>query len=158
MNVHIGDISYADGQKLERCASLLRANHDLKLSLCDALEAIADGLPDQLDSQACLTLSRCVLPTLRKSHTLEEEEVFPLLSKLTSRSPQLLESLERLRREHCEDEGYGEEIAALLEECAHKGQPDNPESAGYMLRGFFTGLRRHVAFERECLMPLAGKS
>jgi hypothetical protein len=44
MNVHIADISPADGQKLKRCTTLLQANHDLKLSLCDALEAIADGL------------------------------------------------------------------------------------------------------------------
>lgn len=155
MNVHIADISPEDSQRLARCTTLLRANHDLKLSLCDALEAIADGLPDQLDSQACLTLSRCILPTLRKAQELEENEVFPLLMKLTLGNPQLSASLERLQREHCEDECYGEEIAALLEECAHNGQPANPESAGYMLRGFFNGLRRHVAFERECLMTLA---
>jgi hypothetical protein len=94
----------------------------------------------------------------RKAQELEENEVFPLLMKLTLGNPQLSATLERLEREHCEDECYGEEIAALLEECAHNGQPANPESAGYMLRGFFTGLRRHVAFERECLMTLAANS
>jgi hypothetical protein len=28
------------------------------------------------------------------------------------------------------------------------------DAAGYMLRGFFEGVRRHVAFEREMLAPL----
>ena len=29
-----------------------------------------------------------------------------------------------------------------------------PDAAGFMLRGFFESLRRHVAFERQLLVPL----
>ncbi len=28
------------------------------------------------------------------------------------------------------------------------------EKLGYMLRGFFTGVRRHLAFEREYILPI----
>ena len=90
MNVHIRDVSQADSQRLERCILSLRASHDLKLSMCDALESIADGLPDQLDIQTCLTLSRCLLPTVKKAQQLEEKELFPLLLRLTANDPALL--------------------------------------------------------------------
>lgn len=155
MNVHIRELELAESERLERCVLALRANHDLKLSLCDALEAVADGLPDQFDIQTCLTLSRCILPTVRKAHLLEEEELFPLLLRLTEQAPALAASIERLRREHCEDEDYAEEISALLQEFASNGAAADAETAGYMLRGFFSALRRHVAFERECLLALA---
>ena len=155
MNVHIGELSQADSQRLARCIVMLRASHDLKLSMCDALEAIADGLPDQLDVQTCLTLSRCLLPTLKKAQLLEEEELFPLLLRLTGNHPALAASVDRLHKEHCEDEGFAEEIAHLLQECAGEGRANNAEVAGYMLRGFFSCVRRHVAFERECLLALA---
>jgi hemerythrin-like domain-containing protein len=155
MNVHIREVSQADSQRLERCIVSLRANHDLKLSMCDALEAIADGLPDQLDIQTCLTLSRCLLPTVKKAQALEEEELFPLLLRLTGNHPALAASVERLHKEHCEDECFAEEISHLLEECASEGKAGNAEVAGYMLRGFFSAVRRHVAFERECLLSLA---
>ena len=158
MNVHIRDVSQADSQRLERCILSLRASHHLKLSMCDALESIADGLPDQLDIQTCLTLSRCLLPTVKKAQQLEEEELFPLLLRLTANDPALLASVERLHKEHCEDECFAEEIAHLLQECAGEGKAANAEVAGYMLRGFFSAVRRHVAFERECLLPLAASA
>jgi hemerythrin-like domain-containing protein len=158
MNVHIREVSQADSQRLERCIVSLRTSHDLKLSMCDALEAIADGLPDQLDLQTCLTLSRCLLPTVKKAQQLEEEELFPLLLRLTANAPALVASVERLHREHCEDECFAEEIAHLLQECASEGKAANAEVAGYMLRGFFCAVRRHVAFERECLLSLAASA
>lgn len=158
MNVHIRELDLAESERLERCIVMLRANQDLKLSLCDALETVADGLPDQFDIQTCLTLSRCILPTVRKAHLHEEEELFPLLLRLTGQAPALAASIERLRREHCEDEDYAEEISGLLQEFASNGAAADAETAGYMLRGFFSALRRHVAFERECLLSLANSA
>ncbi|MNL85495.1 hypothetical protein D3C87_2138230 [compost metagenome] len=32
------------------------------------------------------------------------------------------------------------------------GATVNMEATGYMLRGFFEGMRRHIAFEREFLL------
>lgn len=35
-------------------------------------------------------------------------------------------------------------------------RPYNAEAIGFMLRGFFEGLRRHIAFEREHVLPMIG--
>ena len=37
----------------------------------------------------------------------------------------------------------------------HGGAIDNPEALGFMLRAFFDTVRRHIAFEREYVFPLA---
>ena len=45
------------------------------------------------------------------------------------------------------------EIVDALEELATVGV-GNIDKLSYMLRGFFEGLRRHIAFEKEHLVPL----
>ena len=45
------------------------------------------------------------------------------------------------------------EILAALIDLVN-GEQNNPEKLGYMLRGFFEGLKRHVAFEQTHLIPL----
>ncbi len=124
------------------------------MRLCDALEEVADSLPNQVDIQKCLALSRCVLPTIRRAQKMEETELFPQLVQAYPDDNRLQASLERLRLEHLEDETFADEIACLLHDCGSTGRPGNAESAGYMLRGFFASVRRHVAFEDECLIPL----
>nr|WP_312891188.1 hypothetical protein [Mesorhizobium silamurunense] len=60
-----------------------------------------------------------------------------------------LASTRRLRAEHVEDQCFGDEVAETLVAIGH-GDPIEPaEVVGFMLRGFFEGLRRHIAFERE---------
>ena len=157
--------------------------------LCDALEAVADGLPDDLDAQQTLHLARSIGPGIRRAHRFEEDTVFPLLKTRRDAPPELFATLERLHFEHWEDESFGDELAeklidyvrtraaakrngkALAVVSARGGQwpfvtvaapsasPANPaaETLGYMLRGFFEGLRRHIAFEEEHLVPLLAK-
>jgi hypothetical protein len=38
----------------------------------------------------------------------------------------------------------------------HGRSTDNAEVVGFMLRGFFESLRRHIAFEREHVLPRIG--
>jgi hypothetical protein len=33
----------------------------------------------------------------------------------------------------------------------------NAETTGYMLRGYFVGMRRHIAFEQEHLLGMVGE-
>lgn len=141
-------------QKLENSLGEFRQHHRLKMGLCDALEEVADSLPNQVDIQKCLALSRCVLPTIRRAQKMEETELFPQLMQAYPEDNRLQASLERLRQEHLEDDSFADEIACLLHDCGSTGRPGNAESAGYMLRGFFSSVRRHVAFEHECLIPL----
>ncbi len=63
-------------------------------------------------------------------------------------------TLNRLRFEHCEDECFAEELTEALNALG-SGNPDvNIEAIGYMLRGFFEAMRRHIAFESEMLLPI----
>ena len=112
----------------------------------------ADCLPNQIDVQNCLALSRCVLPTVRNAQIMEETRLFPQLMQAYPDDKRLQASLDRLRQEHLEDDSFADEIACLLHDCGCAGKPSNAESAGYMLRGFFSSIRRHVAFEDD-LMP-----
>ncbi|MCA1443802.1 hypothetical protein I6F07_27045 [Ensifer sp. IC4062] len=59
--------------------------------------------------------------------------------------------MERLKYEHCEDECFAEELTEMLGRLGAADRTVNAETAGYMLRGFFTSVRRHIRFEQECL-------
>jgi hemerythrin-like domain-containing protein len=63
-------------------------------------------------------------------------------------------SAQRLRAEHVEDQAYAEELTEALMAIGHGAQVSNPEAVGFMLRGFFESTRRHVAFEREHVLPV----
>ncbi len=133
--------------------TLLRHHHAL-LGLCDQLEALADQLPDATDVQRCLTLSRSILPMIKRAHEFEEHTVFPGLLQAARNQPGLDQSIQRLHFEHWEDESFAEELADALHEFAIGSRRANTESLSYMLRGFFEGLRRHIAFETEHLLPI----
>ena len=75
--------------------------------------------------------------------------MFPWIERTFRGDPTLGATLERLKYEHCEDECFAEELTEMLERLGAADQTVNAETAGYMLRGFFTSLRRHVGFERE---------
>jgi hypothetical protein len=154
MSIYLLEPSGASVQKLAQSLTEFRQHHRLKLRLCDALEDFADCLPNQIDVQGCLGLSRCVLPTIRNAQMMEETQLFPQLKQAFPDDMRLHASLDRLCQEHLEDDSFADEIACLLHDCGCTGRPANPESAGYMLRGFFASIRRHVAFENECLIPL----
>jgi hemerythrin-like domain-containing protein len=63
-------------------------------------------------------------------------------------------TLDRLRFEHCEDECFAEELTEALHALGSGDQKVNIEAVGYMLRGFFEAMRRHIAFESEMLLPI----
>lgn len=129
----------------------LNAAYREQLALCDALEDIADSLPASVNRQQCIYAAKALGPAIRYQHLCEETVLFPWLSKRAGAGASLEDTLSRLKYEHFEDECFAEELTdALLKLGA--GQPVNMEAIGYMLRGFFEGLRRHIAFERDHLL------
>jgi len=66
--------------------------------------------------------------------------------------------LERLRYEHWEDESFAEEICDELKLLVNNPNKAVIDKLSYMLRGFFEGMRRHIAFEVEYLLPELNKS
>jgi hemerythrin-like domain-containing protein len=124
--------------------------------LCMALESIADRLPGEVDPHDCLVLARDILPIVRRAHDFEETTIYPLMGVIVTGSPAIANAIERLRLEHWQDESFAEELHDKLKVFATMPGHCSVETLSWMLRGFFDGLRRHVAFEREFLVPLLG--
>lgn len=127
----------------------MRQAHAAKLVLCERLEAIADSLPNELSRRECLLAARALGPMLCRIHRFEEERIFPVYRAHRDNHPEAIETIERLKDEHLEDEGYAAELREALRDAARIGKASAPETLGFMLRGFFGAIRRHVAFERE---------
>ncbi len=134
-----------------RTLGWMRQAHQQQLALCGELEAIADSLPANIDRQQCLLAAARLEPLIRNVHHYEENTLFPWLRRRNAADDDLARTLHRLTSEHCEDACFAEELTeALL--ILGSGGGANMDAVGYMLRGFFEGLRRHIAFEREHLL------
>jgi hemerythrin-like domain-containing protein len=129
--------------------------HRWQEKLCDALERIADDLPDNVDRM----LVAAVLPMLRVDlavHVRDEEDgLFPLMRGRSRPEDNFDEIAEVLSLEHAADAGFADEIIDQLEDLRDGRRPLNPDMLGYMLRGFFETQRRHLAWEDAVVLPLA---
>lgn len=143
-----------ENRKLESIARRLCEHMNLNYNLCCQLEHIADNLPDNVDRQECLYVARSVVPMVKLAHDFEENVLFPILRERCSNSVEIDKTLDRLQGEHWEDESYAAEIHHGLISFASGLSEISVDSLGYMLRGFFEGMRRHLAFEREHVLPL----
>lgn len=123
-----------------------------KIRLCDMLEEIADSLPDNIDKARCLQISSVLVPVVRSTHRYEEDVIFPAYTSVLA-DDAMQSPLQRLRSEHFEDECYADELTEALLAVARGQDIGNAEALGYMLRAFFESVRRHVAFEREHVLP-----
>ena len=130
----------------------LRNAHREQLALCRQLEEIADSFPDNINTQKCLFAAKVLHPLIKGVHDFEEKKFFPWVANTAPSQRDMTATLERLRFEHCEDECFAEELTDLLLRLGSSDKTVNYETAGYMLRGFFEGVRRHIAFEREHLL------
>ncbi len=132
--------------------------HDGQLELCRTLEAIADSLPAKVDRQRCILAARALWPQVRGVHSFEENIVFPKLERILANADGISHTLERLRRQHRQDEGDAEELSDLLFRLGAGDKGIDIEAAGTMLRAFLLSLRTHIDFEREHVISLARSS
>lgn len=135
----------------ERDLAWLYRAHTEQLALCRELEEIADSLPANINRQKCIYAAKALGPLIKGIHHYEETVLFPQLQSNPDATDALGPTLERLKFEHCEDECFAEELTDALLKLG-SGDRVNMEAVGYMLRGFFEGIRRHIAFEREHLL------
>lgn len=129
--------------------------HAMQMQMCDAMEKIADGLPDDLDRRLCAQVASLLQFDLPMHHQDEETGLFPILRERALPEDALDGVLERLAAEHAADNDFASEIAECLDLLGHGGRPANPEMVGYMLRGFFERYRRHVEWENSLVLPIA---
>ncbi len=127
----------------------------MQVQLCDVLERIADGLPDEVDRRLCAQAAAILQFDLPLHHQDEEEGLFPILRQRARVDDGLEDILDRLTGEHAADTDFASEIAECLDTLGQGGRPANPEMVGYMLRGFFERYRRHVEWENTLVLPLA---
>ena len=146
--------SHRDGSHpLTTFAQLLRE----QLHICDALEKIADDLPDQFDTTQCMDLAQSIPAVLSLGHLVQDCIVFPALLRQPASHQFTRQTADRLCDEHLTDQGYAFEVCDLLQDLFYNRSTVDMGQAGYLLRGFFESIRRTVSFELECLLPLALK-
>lgn len=155
--IGIRDRTHDAGHSADHPLSLLRQAHATKLALCDRLEEIADSLPSEVSRFECEAVARAIVPLLESAQRFEEEVVFPYCEELRLDGPSIAGSFERLKAEHREDMSYGEEVAEALLVIGTQRPVPGAEALGFMLRGFFGALRRHVAFEGDYIGVIAGR-
>ncbi|MGL4404620.1 MAG: hemerythrin domain-containing protein [Notoacmeibacter sp.] len=151
------DQQVAAGRTLKSTAETLKQILNEMDWFCNRLEATADLLPNDIDAQDCLLLAQNVVPLVRNAHAFEEGTVFPALLANPLAPANIKSSVERLRYEHAGDEYFADDLCLSLRQFVTDPKSANIESLTWMLRGFFEGLRRHVAFEREFILPLIAK-
>ena len=128
------------------CLTAMRVYHDLLLSMCDRLECIADTLPVPLNTAECQVVTQDLLPFFRDARLI------------LNGGRALDDAIARLCEEHREDQFFAEEICEEMRSLITGGNQRNAEVTGYMLRGFFGQMRRHIAFERDFLyIPMTQK-
>lgn len=139
----------------DRPLETLCAAHQRKLELCNMLETIADELPTP-DRALCMRAAALITIELPVHHADEDMGLFPLLRARCNPTDRIEPVLGQLSDEHMDDEANMEEIVTLLRRFA-AGDAGGAQgaSAGYALRGFFEGQRRHIAWEEAVVMPLA---
>lgn len=135
--------------------TVIEEDHALHLELCDVLECLADGLPDNADP----ALARVAVAFLRNGFPahlrIEERVLSQLVERHADKAGHLLPVVEHLKAEHATDECAALDVADQLQVLAEHGRVANAEMLGYMLRGFFEAQRRHIWWERSVLLPLA---
>lgn len=137
------------GPRLEarEILAVVERHQSRQRAICRDLEAVADSLPLDVDPSLCMRLARTLSPTLRAAHEYKEVHFSPLVRRVLADLSNVDAVLERLRAEYCETELLAEEIAEELSQWGICADHKSAEAMGYMLRGFFINLARHVDFE-----------
>jgi hypothetical protein len=139
--------------RTERRIQCLVAEHVALRALCDRLEAIADGLPGLPSFEERQQLAR-QLTTLITPHQAQEDDLLESLLPPEGASAVERSLVERIRGQHIMDAVHAQDLGAALEAARPDG---DPEALGYMLRCFFDGCRRAMAFEELTLLNLSGR-
>ena len=136
---------------------VIKKNHKFHNYLCDAVEEIADSLPDKADTDLCQRIIN-VLPVELFLHQIDEElGLFPLLEKRSQPEDHMSDVINELIREHLIDTDQAAELMIPMSKLASGEKPDNPDEVGYIFRRFFESYRRHLIWETEFILPLASK-
>jgi hemerythrin-like domain-containing protein len=134
---------------------LIEHEHRIQAQLCDSLERIADGLPNDVDCRLCVQVVNALRYEIPLHHRDEECGLFPLIERRALPGDNIHDILARLALEHATDESFASELLESLEALSDGETVKNPDMVGYMLRSFFESYRRHIHWENAIVLPLA---
>jgi len=135
-------------------AAIFSSHLERKTAICNELEQIADALPLLPQTSASLETTRRLLSIIETAHDFEENVLFPSLLAAHGNADTLVHTIRRLEMEHLGDSDFAQDIYHATRNYVTSRDRHQAEALAWMLRGFFESQRRHVAFEREHIMPL----
>lgn len=150
MNLHMG---VADLAAQVDALEAFNISQREQLELCDLLEDIADSLPAGIDRQTCIHAAKALGPVVMRGQEIEERTLFSAVEKAGTIQIDPTAIIDRLRLDHMGNVYMCEEIFDVLISYGAGNPTHGAEATGYLLRGFFSGLRRHIALEQELLTP-----
>lgn len=149
------NINASPGRACQVLAEVLTTHIEAQSDLCRSLERLADALPDTLRRGEAEAVIATLGLVLERAHRYEEQILHPFLRRSPQGTTQDLDAtLARLCREHVEDRAFAEELSDSIDAYMTTADTADANRIGYMLRGFFEGLRRHIAFEKEYVLPI----
>jgi hypothetical protein len=134
---------------------LLVAEHSEQRRLCSKLERIADELPE-VPSQDAITDVGRQLSSYSQRHFLLEARLFLRLAGQAN-CPTAKRILKEISHNHAIDAIHADDLAAELHRLSGSSHAPHPGELAYMLRCFFDGCRRAIAFEELALLKLGGE-
>lgn len=130
----------------------LIADHHMQRNLCADLERIADNLPD-LPSAHDVQHIEQRLSGYADRHLPQETELFRRLSGDAASSP-AARILKEIRHNHAVDAMHADDLSIELRRLSGASRAVPAGELAYMLRCFFDGCRRAMAYEELALLNL----
>jgi hypothetical protein len=130
----------------------LVADHHKQRSLCTDLEHIADNLPNLPSADDVRRIGER-LAGYADRHFPQEKELFQRLSGDTASAP-AARILKEIQHNHAVDEMHAEDLSVELRRLSGAPRAAPAGELAYMLRCFFDGRRRAMAYEELALLSL----
>lgn len=130
----------------------LIADHQKQRRLCADLERIADNLPD-LPSVDAVRHIEARLAGYADRHLPQETELFRRLSA-DAVTPPAARILREIQHNHAVDAMHADDLSVELRRLSGASRAVPAGELAYMLRCFFDGCRRAMAYEELALLNL----
>lgn len=130
----------------------LIADHASHRRLCTALEGIADALPDMPTGDQIIRISQQLSTYSRRHFPLEAELFLRLAGQPKREAAEAI--LKEIHYNHAIDAIHADDLAVELSRLSGTSRAEQPGELAYMLRCFFDGCRRAIAFEELALLML----
>jgi hemerythrin-like domain-containing protein len=140
-----------------RPLAALLAEHDNQYEICLRLENLAEDLDVEPMTTEAAALKAQLTVDLPRHEAFEEQHLFPLLRRRCRPRDKVKSIIARLYSEHARDDTLVEYIADDLELIAGGFRLANPLRLRLNIKSFVAAQRRHLDWENEVVLPLAGR-